>query len=90
MKQTLSLQELGDWFVRNPTLGEILDRSGESQRPPLLIFEHADHLYSVSRGYGVGVKPEDYLDAFAAYIERNRDMLPVLTIDPSAHHRAEA
>ncbi len=78
--RTLPLAEVGDWFVRNPALGEILDRSGESQRPPLLISEHADHLYSVSRGYGAGVKPEDYLDAFAAYIERNRDTLPVLTL----------
>ena len=48
--QTMSLDEIADWFAHNPDLGEILDRLGEGQRPLLFISDHADQLYSVNTG----------------------------------------
>jgi type I restriction enzyme R subunit len=59
--------------------GEILDQQGERRRNLLLISEHADQMYSVEHGYGAGVRPADYLHAFTAFVESNRDTLPALT-----------
>ncbi len=66
------------WFAENPALGEILDRQGEGQRPLVFISEHADQLYSVEHGYGAGVRPADYLNAFSAFVASHRDSLPAL------------
>lgn len=73
----MPLKEIADWFVVNPELGEILDRHTEAQNP-VFISDHADELYSVEHGYGRGVKPEDYLKEFTAFINTNRETIPAL------------
>lgn len=73
----MPLKEIADWFVDNPELGEILDRHAEAQKP-VFISDHADELYRVEHGYGRGVKPEDYLKEFTAFINTNRENIPAL------------
>ncbi len=56
----MSNDEIADWFVESPLLGEILDRVNPSEQP-VLVSDHPDQLYSVERGYGEAEKPEDYI-----------------------------
>ena len=74
----MTLNEVAQWFVANPQLGEILDRKGEGQKTLLIISEHEDALVSAERGYGNATRPQDYLDAFGAFIRANQDTIPAL------------
>lgn len=76
--QQESPEAVTSWFLEHPGLGELLDRQGQGDARLLLISEHADQFYSVERGYGKGVKPEDYLQEFASYINSHQDSIPVL------------
>lgn len=76
--KAMSAQEVGEWFTQHPGLGELLDRKSGVGNAPVLISEHQDAIYSVERGYGTAQKPEDYLDAFAAFIRDNQDRIPAL------------
>lgn len=58
---------------------DLLDQLKGSGRRQL-ISEHADSLLGVSRGYGQGEQPEDYLDGFRSYIENNRNRLMALNL----------
>ena len=73
----MSNDEIADWFVESPLLGEILDRINKVEHP-MLVSDHADELYSVERGYGSAEKPEDYLKEFSEYIQANRNTIPAL------------
>jgi len=75
---SLPVEEVAGWFTANPLLSEILDRTGEGGSRPLLISEHPDALYSLEYGYGSVSKPEDYLEAFSAFLQKNRDRIPAL------------
>lgn len=46
----------------------------------VVISDKEDELLEHSRGYGSGSRPEDYLDAFAAYIRTNRNEIAALNI----------
>ena len=76
--KTMSAQEVGAWFTQHPGLGDLLDRRSGIDGDSVLISEHKDEVYSIERGYGEGQKPEDYLDAFAAFIRDNQDKIPAL------------
>lgn len=76
--QRMPLSEIAAWFAENQALGEILDRQGDSQPRVVIISEHLDELVRVEHGYGVAVKPDDYLKAFADFIASHRDTLPAL------------
>jgi type I site-specific restriction endonuclease len=41
---------------------------------------HPDEVVSVTRGYGQGSKPEDFLDTFSIFIRSNLNQLAALTI----------
>lgn len=47
---------------------------------PVVISTEEDELLSHERGYGSGSHPEDYLDAFAAYIKTNMNEIAALNI----------
>ncbi len=47
---------------------------------PVVISDEEDELLEHRRGYGKGNKPEDYLDAFAAYVKTHRDEIAALNI----------
>lgn len=45
-----------------------------------LISNHEDHLHAHTRGYGDAQKPEDYLNAFKAFVITHLNKIPALTI----------
>ena len=47
---------------------------------PVVISTEEDELLSHVRGYGSGSRPEDYLDAFAAYVKTNINEIAALNI----------
>lgn len=76
--KTLPVNDVAAWFTGNPGLAEILDRVNESAGRPILISDHADALKKTERGYGQGSRPEDYLNAFAAFVQSHGNDIPAL------------
>lgn len=76
--KALSLNEVAQWFVQNPNLGEILDRKGEGGGQGIFVSDHPDKLNKVERGYGKASRPEDYLKEFKAFIQSHGNELPAL------------
>jgi type I restriction enzyme R subunit len=79
--KTLPLAEVAAWFTQHQGLGELLDRKvkgagGNSQ--PVVISGHADEVIDVTTGYGAGQKPDDYLQAFNAFINANSNRMVAL------------
>ncbi len=46
----------------------------------MLVAEHEDVYRGMERGYGNGIKPEDYLDSFAEFITTNQNKIAALNI----------
>ena len=76
--RTLSVDEIANWFIQNPQLGEILDRKPQSSGQPVYVSDHPDALAGIERGYGTARKPEDYLKAFKDFITSHGNELPAL------------
>ena len=76
----LPLAQIAQWFTQRPDLGEILDRSEGAGAPPIYVSTHADTLLGTGRGYGNAQKPEDYLDAFGAFLDQNMNLVPALKV----------
>lgn len=45
-----------------------------------IISEHDDKILEVSRGYGHGKKPEDYIESFKNFIQNNLNEIPALMV----------
>jgi type I restriction enzyme R subunit len=73
------LDELSAWVKAHPSLGRILDWDPEGQGRLLPISHHPDEVVEISRGYGGGVKPKDFLDGFTAFICGNVNKIVALT-----------
>jgi type I restriction enzyme R subunit len=76
--RTLSVDEIANWFIQNPQLGEILDRKRQGSGQPVFISDHPDALAGIERGYGTASKPEDYLKEFKDFITSHGNELPAL------------
>ncbi|GGO40710.1 type I restriction-modification system deoxyribonuclease [Deinococcus humi] len=74
-----SSEEIATWFTGHQGLTEILDQVRRGQAPPVLISNHADRFIGTETGYGDHARPEDYLDAFRAYVRDNPDAVAALT-----------
>ena len=73
--------ELAGWVRARPGLGPALDLETSGGTPPLVpISQHADAVIDVSRGYGTASRPEDYLDAFTAFVRGNLNQIAALSI----------
>ena len=57
-----------------------LMQEAKAQPRPIVISTKEDELLSHTRGYGGGVRPEDYLDAFAEYIKTNMNEIAALKL----------
>ncbi|HXF25652.1 MAG TPA: type I restriction-modification system endonuclease [Bryobacteraceae bacterium] len=69
------------WVKQRPNLGRILDWDPDDSGPILIpISHHPDQVVAVTRGYGAGQKPEDFLDGFTAFIRGNINKIAALTI----------
>ncbi len=72
------------WFAAHPTLASWCDRQAPSLGKPLLISDHPDQLISAEQGYGTDAsgtpitRPQDYLDAFKAWISSHTNEIPAL------------
>jgi type I restriction enzyme R subunit len=71
--------ELAAWARERPRIGPVLDWDTQGGAPVYVpISEHPDALISVTRGYGTGDRPEDFLDAFAAFVRGNVNLIAAL------------
>lgn len=71
--------ELAEWFRENTAATSIL---AQVQEHPThyIVSDHPDELRRIERGYGTGVRPSDYLDAFRAYVHEHLNDLPALLV----------
>ncbi len=77
------LADLVKWFRERPSLGPILDWRPDRPGELLPISNHPDTLVAVAHGYGKDgklTKPEDYLDAFSAWVRNNVNQVAALSI----------
>lgn len=73
--------DLALWASSRPNLGPILDWTTDDGTPRYVpISDHDDEVTSVTRGYGTADKPEDFLDAFAAFVRSNVNNIAALKI----------
>jgi type I restriction enzyme R subunit len=74
--------ESAAWASERPGLGQLLDwegpGGGSAYRLP--ISHHPDRVVEVRSGYGVGQRPADYLDSFAAFVRDNLNTIAALTV----------
>jgi len=79
--RAMSVAEVADWFVKNPGLGEILDRVSDKPSSPVLISDHKDKLRDAKPYFGKSGKPEDYIEPFKEYINSKGNQIPaILTV----------
>ncbi|MBD5119393.1 MAG: type I restriction-modification system endonuclease [Clostridiales bacterium] len=67
-------------LLASRSLFKMLGQFRADRRRPVVISDHEDELLKHSRGYGSGSRPEDYLDAFAAYVKTNLNEIAALNI----------
>ncbi len=73
------IESISQWLKNYPRIGEILDsKYSDSVAPRIFVSQHSDSLVSVTRGYGYGQKPEDYLDEFARFIREGGNQIPAM------------
>jgi type I restriction enzyme, R subunit len=79
--RTSPLPELTNWLRERPNIGLILDWNPEKGGANLIpISHHPDAVLEVTRGYGSGQKPDDFLDSFTAYIRNNINKMAALIV----------
>jgi type I restriction enzyme R subunit len=75
------IAKIAAWVQQRPSLGKILDWDPDGNGPNLVpISIHPDEVVSVTRGYGKGQKPADFLDSFTAFIRENLNKIAALTV----------
>lgn len=67
-------------ILANKELLRILDETKGHGGRPVVISNKEDEMISHTRGYGDNEKPEDYLDAFSAYVKTNMNEIAALNI----------
>ena len=78
--QQLKTGDAKNRLLANVGLFKMLGQFKPDNRRPVVISNHEDELLEHTRGYGTGSKPEDYLDAFSAYIKANLNEIAALNI----------
>jgi type I restriction enzyme R subunit len=69
------------WARERPNIGRILDWQTEGTEPILIpISHHPDQVIAVTRGYGAGQKPGDFLDGFTTFIRGNVNKIAALNL----------
>lgn len=72
---------VAEWVKQRPNLGRILDWDPDQSGPVLIpISHHPDQIVEVTRGYGAGKKPEDFLDGFTKFVRGNINKITALNI----------
>ncbi|MGE0653082.1 MAG: type I restriction-modification system endonuclease [Alphaproteobacteria bacterium] len=72
---------LAEWLKTRKGVGPILDWQADGENPRYLpIAPHPDEVIGVTRGYGTAEKPQDFLDAFAAFVKSNVNRIAALNL----------
>lgn len=74
------LPELAGWARQHPGIGRLLDSAAGGAGRFLPISDHPDQVVAVTRGYGKGQRPDDFLDSFTVYVRDNVNQLAALTV----------
>jgi type I restriction enzyme R subunit len=70
-----------DWTQQRPGLGAFFDFEGARNAPPIIpIYTGGDQVIAVTRGYGEGVRPADFIDAFTAFVRENQNRIAALQV----------
>lgn len=73
--------DLAGWFKDRPQIATILDWQSDGKTPTLIpISPHKDTVIGVTRGYGEGQRPEDFLDSFEAFVRDNVNTIAALKL----------
>lgn len=84
-------QELADYLINSEdaNLSEVIPQltslwrwldEQRAARSPVLVSEHEDVFRGASPSFGVGRRPEDYLEAFNSYVRNNQNQIAALNI----------
>jgi type I restriction enzyme R subunit len=78
--KTMSTAEMVEWVRSRPYLGKIWEWKPNYEGTWIPISEHEDEVIAVTRGYGEGKKPQDFLDSFTDYVRNNVNQIAALTV----------
>ncbi len=78
--KTMPVSEAKELLMKNRKLFEILNEGGMNPGRVVVISDKEDELISHTRGYGKGLKPEDYLDEFKAFVTNNINNIVALKV----------
>lgn len=74
-------EDVAAWLRERKNLGAILDWNPDGPQPRFIpISHHPDEIVGVTRGYGQGQKPADFLESFTQFVRNNENKLAALTI----------
>ncbi|MEZ4294774.1 MAG: type I restriction-modification system endonuclease [Polyangiaceae bacterium] len=74
------IEEIARWLDEHGAAIRLLDQATGGVRGRAIVSVHEDGVVEVSRGYGDAERPEDYLDAFAAFLRENLNHVPALLV----------
>lgn len=78
--RSASAAEVREWAREKPGIGAFFDFTGDGGAPPILpIAEHDDRVIAVTRGYGDGAKPEDFIESFSTFVRENWNKIAALS-----------
>ena len=77
--RTHSEESCRDLFLEKRAAFNAFKESGENDRY-VIVSDKLDEFHEITRGYGKGQEPEDYLESFSEYIKMNRDKIEALEI----------
>ena len=77
--RTHSEESCRDLFLEKRAAFNAFKESGENARY-VIVSDKLDEFHEITRGYGKGQEPEDYLESFSEYIKMNRDKIEALEI----------
>jgi type I restriction enzyme R subunit len=78
--KTMTTAEMVEWVRSRPYLGKIWEWKPNYEGTWIPISEHEDEVIAVTRGYGEGKKPQDFLDSFTDYVRNNVNQIAALTV----------
>lgn len=73
-------QEAKKYIENTKKVFEIFNEGGTGSNRAVVISDKEDEIREHSRGYGTGVKPEDYLEEFKKFITENMNKIAALNI----------
>ncbi|MDD4802632.1 MAG: type I restriction-modification system endonuclease [Syntrophomonas sp.] len=76
--KSMTAEEAKNHILKNRKLFEMLNEGSNDMRQYVVISDKEDVLLEHARGYGEGMKPQDYLDEFKAFITNNINTIAAL------------